>query len=157
MACLSQTVGWVVSIYTGVGAIFILVGGYIGDRLPMRMTLFIFSAIQSAAMLILLQANSPAVAYLFAVVLGVGFGGRSSLTTAIRGIYFGRRSFASITGISMILMNFMFLAAPLFAGVMFDATGSYQVPFVTIAAVSFVGAVSFLFLGEPPASALDDA
>lgn len=152
-----QTVGWVVSTYTGVGGIFMLVGGYIGDRLPMRMTLFIFSAIQSVAVVILLQADSLEVVYLFAVVMGVGFGGRAPLSTAIRGIYFGRRAFASITGISMIPMNFLLLAAPLFAGIMFDATGSYQVPFLTIAVVSFVGAVSFLLLAEPPKLDPDNA
>ena len=151
------TVGLVVSIYTGVTGLFILVGGYIGDRLPIRMTLFGFSAVQSVAVVILLQADTPAVAYLFAVVLGVGFGGRTPLSTAIRGIYFGRRAFASITGISMIPMNFLLLAAPLFAGIMFDSTGSYQVPFATVAVVSFVGATAFLFLGAPPTSALDDA
>ena len=152
-----QEIGWVVAIYTGVGGVFMLVGGYLGDRLPMHITLFGFSAIQSVAVLILLQANSPAEAYVFALVMGAGFGGRTPLTTAIRGIYFGRRAFASITGISMIPMNFMLLAAPLFAGIMFDATGSYQVPFLTIAVVSFVGAASFLFLGQPPAPATDDA
>ena len=57
----------------------------------------------------------------------------------------------------MIPMNVLLLAAPLFAGIMFDATGSYQVPFLTIAVVSFVGAVAFLLLGEPPALDPDDA
>ena len=152
-----QTVGWVVSIYTGVGGVFMLVGGYLGDRLPMRMTLFGFSAIQSAAVLILLQADSLGVAYLFAVVMGVGFGGRTPLSSAIRGIYFGRRAFASITGISMIPMNFMLFAAPWFSGIMFDRNGSYQVPFVTLAVVSFIGAAAFLFLGDPPGSGLDEA
>ena len=152
-----QEIGWVVAIYTGVGGLFMLVGGYLGDRLPMRMTLFVFSAIQPVAVLILLQAHSPGVAYLFAVVMGIGFGGRAPLTTAIRGIYFGRKAFASITGISMIPMNFMLLAAPLFAGIMFDATGSYQVPFLTIAVVSFAGAASFMFLGQPPAPDTDAA
>ena len=79
-----QTVGWVVSTYTGVGGLFILVGGYLGDRLPIRMTLFGFSAVQSLAVLILLQANTPAVAFLFAVVMGIGFGGRK-LTSRVQG------------------------------------------------------------------------
>ena len=151
-----QTVGLVVSAYTGVGGIFILVGGYIGDRLPIRLTLFGFSAIQSVSVVILMYTHGPAEAFLFAVVLGVGFGGRTPLSSAIRGIYFGRRAFASITGISMIPMNFLLLASPLFAGIMFDTRGSYMVPFATLAAVSFVGAAAFLFLGEPPRD-LDDA
>ena len=95
-----QTVGWVVGAYTGVAAIFTLIGGYVGDRLPIRLALFGFSAVQSGAVLVLMLADSQPMVYLFAVLMGIGFGGRNPLTTAIRGVYFGRKAFASITGIS---------------------------------------------------------
>ena len=144
------TVGWVVATYTGVGALFTLIGGYVGDRVSIRLALFGFSAVQSAAVVVLLFAHTQTTAYLFAVLLGVGFGGRTPLTTAIRGAYFGRRAFASITGVSMIPMNILLLAAPLFSGIMFDRQGSYDVPFLTVAAVSFAGAAMFLLLREPP-------
>ena len=144
-----QMVAWVVSTYTGVGAAFTLVGGYIGDRVPMHLALFVFSVIQSVAVVILLSANTFPMVLLFAVVLGIGFGGRTPMTTAIRGVYFGRRAFASITGISMIPMNIMLLVFPLFTGIMFDVVGSYQIPLSVLAAVSFVGAGMFLLLGKP--------
>ena len=144
-----QTIGWVVATYTGFSAVFTLVGGYVGDRVPLRLAIFGFSALQSGAMLILLMVQTPPMAFLFAAVLGVGFGGRTPLTTSMRGLYFGRKAFASITGVSMIPMNFFLLVSPLFAGIMFDRTGSYDIPFVTVAIVSFIGAVMFLFLGEP--------
>ncbi|HIB11988.1 MAG TPA: MFS transporter [Dehalococcoidia bacterium] len=144
-----QMVAWVVSTYTGVGAVFTLVGGYIGDRVPMHLALFGFSVIQSVAVVILLSADTLPMILLFAVVLGIGFGGRTPMTTAIRGVYFGRRAFASITGISMIPMNIMLLVFPLFAGIMFDAVGSYQIPFSVLAIVSFFGAAMFLLLGKP--------
>ena len=144
-----QIVAWVVSTYTGVGAVFTLVGGYIGDRVPMHLALFGFSVIQSTAVVILLSADTLPMVLLFAVVLGIGFGGRTPMTTAIRGVYFGRRAFASITGISMIPMNIMLLVFPLFAGIMFDAVGSYQIPFSVLAIVSFFGSAMFLLLGKP--------
>ena len=144
-----QMVAWVVSTYTGVGAVFTLVGGYIGDRVPMHLALFGFSVIQSAAVVILISADTLPMILLFAVVLGIGFGGRTPMTTAIRGLYFGRRAFASITGISMIPMNIMLLVFPLFAGIMFDAVGNYQISFSVLAVVSFFGAAMFLLLGKP--------
>ena len=144
-----QMVAWVVSTYTGVGAVFTLVGGYIGDRVPMHLALFGFSVIQSVAVVFLLSADTLPMILLFAVVLGIGFGGRTPMTTAIRGVYFGRRAFASITGISMIPMNIMLLVFPLFAGIMFDAVGSYQIPFSVLAIVSFFGSAMFLLLGKP--------
>ena len=144
-----QTVGWVVATQTGVSAIFNLVGGYVGDRVPVRVALFAFSAMQSVSIILLLVADNLGMVYLFAILFGVSFGGRTPLTTSIRGVYFGRKAFASITGMSMIPMNIFLLAAPLFAGVMFDITGSYNIPFASIAIVSFLGAVLFLFLGDP--------
>ena len=149
------TVGWVVATYTGVGAIFTLIGGYIGDRVPIRWALFGFSVIQSAAVVVILFAETAAAVYLFAVVFGIGFGGRTPLTSAIRGVYFGRRAFASITGVSMIPMNIMMLVFPLFAGIMFDLKGNYNIPFGALAVVSFFGAALFLLLKEPEAQASD--
>ena len=143
------TVGWVVATYTAVAAVFTLVGGYIGDRLPIRFALFGFAAIQSVAVAVLLVTESLSMVFVFALILGVGFGGRNPLTAAIRGAYFGRKAFASITGISMIPQNVLLLLAPLFAGIVFDATGSYSVPFATMAIVSLVGSACFLFLGNP--------
>ena len=96
------------------------------------------------------DTGSSFFAFFFAVLLGTGFGARLPLTTAVRGVYFGRRAFAAITGISMLPMNVFLIAAPLFAGYMFDYTGSYATPFVTVAVVSFLGSVLFLFLGKPP-------
>ena len=104
-----STVGLVVSTYTGVGALFNLVGWYLGDRVPMRLALFGFSAVQSCGVIVLLMAQSAPVAFGAAVILGIGFGGRTPLTSAIRGTYFGRRAFASITGLSMMPMNVLLM------------------------------------------------
>ncbi len=146
-----QTVGLVVSTYLGVGALFNLVGGYIGDRLSVRTAIFGFSALQSVAVGVLLLTHSTPMAFLFAVLLGISFGGRSPLTTVIRSIYFGRRAFASITGISMVPMNGFMIVLPLFAGYMFDTTGSYDIPFLLLIVLNLVGSCLFLVLGEPKA------
>ena len=143
-----QTIGWVVSGYTAIGIASTLVGGHIGDRVPMRHAIFGFAILQSAAVFVLILAHSIPMVVLFAVLMGAGEG-RGSLTTAIRGVYFGRRSFASIMGMSMVPMNILLFAAPLFSGYMFDTTGSYAIPFTTVAVVSFMGASLFLLLGEP--------
>ena len=144
-----QTIGWVVATQTGVTALFNIVGGYVGDKISIRIALFIFSVIQTAGLVILLVAHTPSMVYIFAIVYGIGVGGRMPLTTSIRGAYFGRKAFASITGISMIPMNILHLAAPLFAGVMFDLTNSYDIPFGIIAIVSLIGGFLFLLLGSP--------
>ena len=115
----------------------------------MRVALFAFSALQSGALVLLLASDNLGMVYLFAILFGASCGGPTALTTSIRGVYFGRKAFASITGMSMIPMNLFLLAAPLFAGIMFDITGSYNIPFGCIAVISFVGATLFLLLGNP--------
>ena len=144
-----QAIGTVVAIYTAVNTIFILVGGYLGDRLPIRLVAFGFSALQSLAVVVLVLAHNTEMLFLSAVLLGVGVGGRVPVTTAMRGTYFGRKAFAAITGMSLVPMSIlMFIAAPL-AGYMRDVTGSYDMPFMTIAAISFFGSCLFLLMGEP--------
>ena len=144
-----QTISLVVAIYTGVNAIFIPVGGYFGDRIPIKIVAFWFSALQSVAVVILVLAQDTEMLLIFAVLLGVGFGGRTAVTTAMRGAYFGRKAFATITGLSMVPMNVLLFSAPIFAGFMRDATGTYDVSFLTIAGVSFAGSCLFLLLREP--------
>ena len=143
-----QTVGFVISMYTAIGIGSTLVGGHIGDRIPIRQAIFGFSILQSLGVIVLLSAYTLPTVFLFAILMGLGEG-RGSLTTAIRGVYFGRKSFASIMGMSMVPMNVLLLIAPLFAGYMFDQTGSYLIPFVSVALVSSTGASLFLFLGDP--------
>ena len=143
-----QMVGWVVSAFTAIGIASTLIGGYIGDRVPIRFAVFGFAILQSAAVFVLLFAHSMPMVFLFAVLMGAGEG-RGSLTTAIRGVYFGRRAFASIMGMSMVPMNVLLFAAPLFAGYMFVQTGSYSISFTAVALGSALGASLFLMLGKP--------
>jgi MFS family permease len=143
------TISAVVATYTAVNAVFTLVGGYLGDRIPIKLVAFGFSAFQSIAVVVLVFAHNAPMVFLFAVLLGIGFGGRTPVTTAIRGVYFGRKAFAAITGISGVPLNILLFSAPLFAGYMRDITGKYDVPFLTIAVVCVLGSCLFLLLGEP--------
>ena len=145
-----QEVGWVIAMFTAVGAVSLVVSGYIGARLPFRPTTFAFCALQSLPLLILLVADNFPVALLFAVIIGIGWGGHNTLTVTARGIYFGRRGWASITAMSMIPLHILSFSAPVFAGYLFDITGSYNIPFFAMALIGFIGSELFLFLGDPP-------
>ena len=88
-------------------------------------------------------------AILFAVVFGVGFGGRVPLTTSIRGDYFGSRAFGTITGISTVAMYGLMLGGPMFAAILFDAQGSYTFPFLVLGFLGSMSVVCFLFAKKP--------
>ena len=80
--------------------------------------------------------------YAFAVIFGIGFGGRNPLTTSIRGEYFGRGNFGKILGISTIPMNGLLLISSPFAGYMYDWTGTYTVAFLVLAGFNSCRAAS---------------
>lgn len=143
-------VGWVVATITAVAGVSVVVSGYIGDRFPIRPTTAAFCTLQSLPLLILLVADNVPVALIFSVLIGIGWGGRNTLTVTARGIYFGRKGWASITAMSMVPLHILAFVAPVFAGYMFDYTGSYNIPFITIALAGFMGSTLFLFLGDPP-------
>lgn len=145
------TVGLVLGIQTAIMALFVPLGGYIGDKFPLRKAVFVFSMFQSSAILVVLQTSETSVifAFVYAVLMGIAFGGRLPMTSAMRGAYFGRKDFAMIMGMSMVPINALMFVAPLFAGYAFDWTDSYDLSFRTIAGVSIVGALFYLFMGPP--------
>ena len=147
-----QTTGWIVVVYTATAMVFQLVGGYMGDRWPKNIALFIFTTIQAAAVVVLTLSSSLAMFYLYAVLFGIGFGGRNPLTTAIRGEYFGRTSFGRILGLSTVPMNVLLLIGSPMAGYMRDLQDSYDMAFLILAGFNFLGGVLFLFARKPRAS-----
>ena len=145
-----QTSAFVITGYTLVSMIFQIVGGYVGDRVPKRIALFVFTWIQASGVFLLtFGPTSLVVAYGFALLFGIGFGGRNPLTVSIRGEYFGRSSFGKIMGLSQVPMNLLLLTAPVFAGVVRDVTNEYTIAFAVLAALNMVGGVMFLLASKP--------
>ena len=144
-----QTAAFVWSVLMAVGATFQLIGGYVGDRIPKNIALFGFTSLQAFGFIMAAFINDVSMAMVFAVIYGAGFGGRVPLTTAIRGDYFGKRAFATITGISMAPLYMFMLVAPLVAATMFDALGSYTLSFLILGAIGGVSGPLFLFARRP--------
>ena len=144
-----QMTGWIIAVYTVVAMGFQLVGGYVGDRVPKRIALFIFTSIQAGAVVVLTTATSLSTFFLFAVLFGIGFGGRNPLTVAVRGEYFGRTSFGKILGLSTVPMNLLLLISSPMAGYMRDRLGTYNEAFLILAGLNFFGGVLFLLARRP--------
>ena len=144
-----QTAGWVIMVQTAVAIVFQFFGGWIGDRIPKNVALFIFTAIQGLGVVLLTMGPEMINFYAFAVLFGIGFGGRTPLTTAIRGDYFGRASFGKILGISTVPMNVLLLIAAPMAGFMRDELGDYDMAFLVLAGLNMAGAVLFLIARRP--------
>ena len=141
--------GTVVTTIGIVGVVFQLVGGFAGDRLPKPPLIAAFIVIQALGMFVLATVQTVPGAFLFAVLYGIGFGGRIPLLVAIRGDYFGRENFATILGVSQLPMNLASMGAPIAAGYFFDTLGSYMVPFLSLAVMNVIGAILILLARKP--------
>ena len=145
-----QTAAFVVSGYTAVSMVFQLIGGYVGDRVPKNIALLMFTLWQAFGVFILTFGPPNLLsAYGFALLFGIGFGGRNPISSSIRGDYFGRKHYGKIMGISQVPMNVLLLIGPIFAGVMRDSTGTYQTAFAVLGVMAVVGGFCFLFAKKP--------
>ena len=149
-----QTAGWVITVQTAVSIVFQFFGGWMGDRMPKNIALFIFTGLQGVGVIFLVLGPHIFYFYAFAVLFGIGFGGRTPLTTAIRGDYFGRASFGKILGISTVPMNLLLLISGPLVGFMRDGIGDYNNAFLLMAGLNLLGAALFLIARRPKLQSL---
>ena len=141
--------GLVVSVYTGVGIFFRVFSGYIADIFYKRYVIAGFLLFQTVALLVFAVGNSVFMFFLFGFLFAPGWSGRGAALTSLRAELFGRKRFASITGVSMVVTNSLSLIGPIFAGFLFDVTGSYLIPFLLLSALSLLAAFLILLVRMP--------
>ncbi len=147
-------------ISAGTGAqLFVLVGvislpgrlgvGVMTDRYEKRLVSASMSMLIGLSMLVAVWADSVWQVVLFLIVYGIGTGGGGSAMFAIRGEYFGRRAFATISGFSTAMQAGGAVLGSTLAGVTYDRTQSYTVGFLIFAAVSGVAALAIAAATRP--------
>ena len=85
----------------------------------------------------------------FLLLYAPGYGGAYPLRPAIQGEYFGRRSFGAIQGVLLGVNAFAAMLGPVFAGWMYDTTGSYRVAFGIMAALAACSVPLVLLMRRP--------
>ncbi len=109
---------------TGVGGKFVF--GYLTDHISKKTAVVLSFVTQIAGTLLLLGAQAPAAVYTFAALFGFGMGGVVPLQASVTAEIFGRRAFASVSGLaSLFMIPVQAIGAPL-GGWIFDRTGSYD-------------------------------
>ena len=126
-----------------------LSGGYLGDRVNKRLVIFAAMWMHAVAMLVLAYAESVAGAVVFTALHGMAWGVRGTLLSTIRADYFGRRSYATISGYSSLVAMLGMTAGPLFSGAMFDLVGDYRSAFVVLAGMAALGSAAALLARKP--------
>jgi len=125
--------------------------GWMGDRVNKKVLLLATSLLQAVGILILInvRASTMSLLYLFLIVYGLGYGGGIPLPTALRADLFGRKSFATITGMITPITMVSGMAGPIFAGYVYDVSRSYSLAFYTFAIMVALSGLLFLFIRQP--------
>ena len=149
---LGYTLGYASTIVLPLPMLFMagtLLGGPLGDRYDKRWLVVICMFMHATGILVLAYAQNVEMVLAFQVLHGLAWGFRGPQMAAIRADYFGRKSFATILGVSNLIIIIGTISGPVIAGYMYDRTGNYQIGFVILAAIAAAGSIFFV-LGTPP-------
>jgi sugar phosphate permease len=132
------------------------IGGWAADRLKINQLRYLTSLayfLQAVGVVIFLKYQSISIVYVWFILYGFGQGLVTSVNPLIRGRYFGRKAYGSISGISSLIMTPIGVAAPIYAGWIYDTTGSYVHAFGQFSVLLGVSTVLALFVlpPKPPA------
>lgn len=108
-----------------------LVIGWASDKTNRKMLAIYCSLVQVAAMLWLSWSNSIWMFYVFAVIFGFTFGGLSNLMATLIGDTFGMANIGAMTGALVVGFTIGAALGPALGGIIYDATGSYFIAFLT--------------------------
>ena len=128
---------------------FQMLGGFTGDKVNKRFLLPPLLITQAASLVILAQATNYVGALVFAVLWGLGFGGRTPMLHALRGEFFGRKHFGVILGMSAFPMAVGMMITPVIVGWVFDRTGTYEISLYALAVACLVGTITILLTTKP--------
>ena len=134
-------------------SIIVIVGkpiwGLLGERVQVRYLMMTAFAISGVGMLLLVVIESGPMILLFPLVYGVGVSAFQPLMNLMWANYFGRASLGAIKGTFFPATQVTIALSPVFAGVIFDATGSYDPAFITFA-VCYALSVVAIFMARRP-------
>jgi MFS family permease len=123
--------------------------GVFGDRIDPRYLWAITAVFFGVGMLILLHADTPLLLNVFAVCIGIGFGGGLVCMMTVMSNYFGSAAYASVIGITLAVQTTVGALGSFVAGDLYERFGSYTVAFIGTAMMCFAGAILLVVIRPP--------
>ncbi|TGD72517.1 MFS transporter [Mangrovimicrobium sediminis] len=123
--------------------------GWLSDTINIKLVVAIMTLSLAAACLLFNLARSYDMLLLAAVFMGIGGGGVFPIYASLVGHLYDTRVYGEVLGSTTLLNSIIAASAPLFAGWVFDVTGSYQALFLTLMIALVVFTVAILLLQVP--------
>lgn len=131
------------NIFGGLGA------GMLSDKFGGRKTwLALAYAMRGIAYVVLLTVDSVAGLWFFATIAGFSWVATPVLTSSLTADVYGVKALGTISGITFMFHQFGGFASVLLAGLLFDITGSYTLPFAIVGALLLPAAISAFSIKE---------
>ena len=105
------------------------------------------------AYIVLLTVDSVAGLWIFASIAGFSWVATLPLTSSLTADVYGLKAMGTISGITFMFHQFGGFGSVLLAGLLFDITGSYVLPFAIVGALLFPAAISAFSIKERKYSA----
>ncbi len=141
--------GLMVTMLGIIGIIGRLGFGWLGDIFPKRYVVAGGLCSLTMGMLALAFATSLWHVVLALLLYAPAYGGLATMMFAMRGEYFGRKSFATIQGFMGSVLVLGTVSGPIYAGWIFDVTKSYRLAFITFAIASALSILLILAARKP--------
>lgn len=137
-----------------------LIFGAIVDRVGIGRLKFLLAGaylLQAISLGVFLLHQTTAMIYVWFVLYGIGSGASIATLNPMRGRYFGRKAFGSISGASQLLITPIGVIAPAYVGWLYDTSGSYMFAFTLFLVMLIVAAILMFFVRppKPPAQITD--
>ena len=143
--------------FVGAMVLFSVAGrllGVVGDWMSPHVVLAIALGCEGIGAGGLLFAANTVWTTVAVALLGIGFGMAFVSIPVVFSHFFGRRAFAITSGIRMTITGVVGGLGPWLAGVVYDSTASYTMPFLGLVIVGLAGAIAAAGMrhpGAPPA------
>jgi MFS family permease len=120
----------IISISSISGTVSRLLAGFVADKIGHRLTLFLSTGILLISLVILFFAQELWHFYIFALLFGLAWGGVGVVQVTLIAEFFGPKSLGAIIGSLEFMLTTGGAIGVFVAGSLFDALGSYNIPFI---------------------------
>ena len=126
-----------------------LVWGMLADRFDIRKVSCIQFLIQGVGLITAITSRQIYVTYIGFFLYGTGLAGSFVLREVIWANFFGRNSFGTVRGLSMLFSHLFAASGAPFFGFLHDRTGSYDLSFTLFSCALFTSAFLVLLAKKP--------
>jgi MFS family permease len=123
--------------------------GWLGDRMEPRLIIFTLFVAAIIALNLIWKAPGMGLLVLAGAMFGATYGGMLVMIPTMVANYFGAASFASINGFIFPVQIAVASLVPVAAGYVADASGSYDLAFISLIGFTALSAVCSLFTRPP--------